>query len=76
VEGGDGMNRAQTVTQIRSRFDKNDRMNCRDILDLIETVDRASELFEKIRRESCMSGLDRGNSLVEALALDGLRDMK
>ena len=30
----------ERIAWIRGRFDKNDRMNCRDILDLIEYIDQ------------------------------------
>lgn len=39
----------QTVEQIRERFDKNDRMNCRDILDLIEAIDAQAKEIERLK---------------------------
>jgi hypothetical protein len=51
-------------------------MNCRDIADLIETVDYARQIFERIRTYTRPAGEDWGNSTVEKLAAAGLEAMK
>ena len=68
-----GTTMARTVGDIRKSFDKADRMNCRDILDLIECIDFMRTKLDRIQKESCIIGYESGNTLVEALALEALR---
>lgn len=67
-----GTTMSQTVAEIRKRFDKAERMNCRDIMDLIECIDRMRVTMEAIRLRG-YSGTDWGNSGTHTLAVEGLR---
>lgn len=61
-----GTTMARTVGSIRKSFDAADRMNCRDILDLIEAIDFMRDKLRAIQRET-------GSPIVERWAREALR---
>lgn len=66
-----GTTMARTVGDIRKSFDQAERMNCRDILDLIEAIDfmryRLSKIGLIILEKGSVSGDDLRILLTEAL---------